>query len=235
MSAATAQRRISWNVAALIILWALPAAWGRIPDMYYDALVALDNACESCHIDIVDIVVSWLRAAATIVFVFNIGEALMARPAASLAAPANGVGEALARGAKGTSVVQNARNSPAAASPARSVFARPAVPSPTHNTPWLATPMRGGSPFDGRRSVSPFQRASSAISSSPRPFERRFPSSTPFSTRSPSASRTPSLAEAFAGRSASRSPGRSPTMSPGAHSDIDDALEVERALEQLNA
>lgn len=226
MATATAQRRISWNAAALAAFWVLPAIWPRITDLYYDALIALDDWCVDCHAELINAAVSWLRGAATVVFAVNICEALLARPlpTAQVAATATGVGEALARGAKGPPVAPAPRPSPA-----RDMFVKPSVPSPSR-----ATPARG-SPFEGRRSVSPFQRASSTIATSPRPFERRMPS-TPFSGRAVSNSRTPSLADAFAGRSASRSPAaRSPGIpSPGARSDIDDALEVERALEQLD-
>lgn len=224
MSAATAQRRITWNIAALAVLWAVPYIFPRIIDLYYDALIALDDHCEACHIEFVDVAVAWLRGAFTIVLVFNVCEALVSRPAPP-AVRAPSVGEALARGAK--------------ASPAHEVFARPALlsssstqsPAARNNSPRLPSSVRG-SPFEGRRSLSPFQRASSTFSS-PRAFDRRTPS-TPFASRASPGPRTPSIAEAFAGRSTSRSPVRSPAWTPDAAAD-DDELEVERALEQLHA
>lgn len=222
MSAATAQRRITWNIAALAVIWAVPYIFPRIIDLYYDVLIALDDNCEACHIEFVDVAVAWLRGAFTIVLAFNVCEALVSRPAPpTVRAPS--VGEALARGAK--------------ALPAREVFARPALlsttqsPAARNNSPRHPSSMRG-SQFEGRRSLSPFQRASSTFSS-PRALDRGTPA-TPFASRASPGQRTPSIAEAFAGRSSSRSPMRSPAWTPNATAD-DDELEVERALEQLHA
>ena len=38
MTPATAQRRASWNAAALLLLYGVPAVWPRLLDVYYDVL-----------------------------------------------------------------------------------------------------------------------------------------------------------------------------------------------------
>lgn len=210
MTTATAQRRVSWNLASLALLYIVPSAWPGILDVYYDLLEALvhtgrlpDGADE-----LLDATLTWLRYALTIVFVFNMAEALLVRPAPPpVGDRATEVGAAFAR-------------SVSSGSP----LTRPDLPQRRHvsgvsavtpATPH-ATPQRSPG-----RSVSPFR-------ASPYALGRGRPSSTPFSQRSASGTprRTPSHRDAFAGRSVSRtSPGvrRSPSMQaspPGARSEL---------------
>ena len=210
MTTATAQRRVSWNLASLALLYIVPSAWPGILDVYYDLLEALvhtgrlpDGADE-----LLDAVLTWLRYALTIVFVFNMAEALLMRPAPPpVGERATEVGAAFAR-------------SVSSGSP----LTRPDLPQRRHvsgvSAVTPATPHATPQRTPGR-SVSPFR-------ASPYALGRGRPSSTPFSQRSTSGTprRTPSHRDAFAGRSVSRtSPGvrRSPSMQaspPGARSEL---------------
>lgn len=231
MTPATAQRRASWNAAALLLLYGVPAVWPRLLDVYYDVLemvVELGKLPPDAD-ELIDTVLVWMRYAITIVFVLNLAEALMVRaPPATIEARPTEVGAAFARSVSSGSPLTR---------PDVPLKRKPSgVPSPvTPASPVSGSPARSPS----LRAESPYGRASAA---SPYALGRGRPS-TPFSARVPSgatARRTPSHKDVFAGRSVSRSsPGH--THSPRARTelgtwvvaDLDDAHEVELALQQL--
>ncbi|WFD03916.1 hypothetical protein MOBT1_002613 [Malassezia obtusa] len=231
MTTATAQRRISWNLATLALLHGVPAVWPSVLDVYYDLLEALvhvgglpDGADE-----LLDAVLVWLRYAVTIVFVFNIVEALLVRPPPRpVEERPTEVGAAFARSMSSGSPLTRP-DVPLKRAPSGLLSAvTPASParSPARS-PSASPSLRGESPY-GRASASPLALGRGRPST---PFAARVPSGTP--------RRTPSHRDVFAGRSVSRS---SPayTYSPRARSelgtscaDTDDAREVEQALQQL--
>ena len=232
MTPATAQRRASWNAAALLLLYGVPAVWPRLLDVYYDVLemvVELGKLPPDAD-ELIDTALVWLRYAVTIVFVLNLAEALMVRaPPPSVEARPTEVGAAFARSVSSGSPLTR---------PDAPLKRKPSgVPSPvTPASPAPGSPARSPS----LRAESPYGRASAA---SPYALGRGRPS-TPSSARVPSgatARRTPSHKDVFAGRSVSRSsPGY--THSPRARTelgtwegvaDLDDAHEVELALQQL--
>lgn len=193
MSVATAQRRIVWNATGLALLWGIAAVWPASVDVYYHVL---DQLVVAGHLEVgtdelIDATVLWTRCALTIVFLFNIAEALLTRHAPPIATcapptPTPTVGEALARSMSqpttGPARLPTARKvSPVTPVPGASAM-RP--PSPLRPPSVHSSPFRAGPIGLGRPSSTPFQ----ARSSTPSGALPRAPS-TPYAV-----SRSPSLA-----------------------------------------
>ncbi|PKI85916.1 hypothetical protein MVES1_000185 [Malassezia vespertilionis] len=226
MPPATAQRRASWNIVGILALWCIPFVYPRSIDLYYDTLDALmrTGRVATDTDEAIDAVLAWLRCALTIVFLFNIAEALLAQrhtPSPTAQHNANEVGEAFARSVSSGSPLTRPTETHA-----------PWIPSPlTPTTPSAVTPVRG------KETVRHQERRTSGS-----PFAAGARASTPLQAYAhtgawPRASRSPTLVDAFAGRSVSRSSPRAPSAawSPGSPgTELEDAREVELALQDLS-
>lgn len=212
MTPATAQRRVSWNVACLLLLYILPLVWPGVMDVYYSLLEALvqtgtlpDGADE-----VLDAALAWVRYALTIVFVFNVIEAMLVRPAPRLKkTQPTAVGEALARSVSSGSPLTRpdvARTAAGTTATGTAAPRSPHSPSPRQSSPLARTSSTPYSLGKGR-------------------------ATTPFRARTPSRMRTPSHADVYA--RTSHADAARPRSSPGARAEWDDQREVDRALQQL--